>query len=303
MTITPVLKNIYIKKILKCIYTYLPQKKILFILLKKIWTPPKKIYQHLHFKSAFKIKLDKLNSFKINHYGYQIENEIFWNGLQGGWESESIKLWIKLCKGAHTTIDIGANTGIYSLIAKTINSKSLIYSFEPVKRVYLKLNKNIELNNYDIITIEMAVSNYNGTAKIFDTQTEHIYSVTVNKNLASSDIIVNETIINTISLDSFIDKFNIKKIDLIKIDVETHEAEVLEGFSKYLSIFMPSMLIEILDDEIGRRVQEQVAGLGYLYFNIDERVGPRHVDKITKSDFYNYLLCTESTALELGLTF
>jgi FkbM family methyltransferase len=289
------------KNIIKLFYELIPLKKILFLILKKIWSPPKEIYQHLYFKSVFEVNINKSISFKINHFGYQIENEIFWGGLQGGWESESIKLWIKLCRDAHSIIDIGANTGIYSLIANAINSNATIYSFEPVNRVFKKLKKNIELNNFKINPIEMAVSNFTGTAKIYDTQSEHIYSVTVNKNLSEPDIEVSESIINTITLDAFIDDFKLKNIDLIKIDVETHEAEVIEGFSKYISIFMPTILIEVLNDEIGIKLQEQFDGLGYLYFNIDERLGPRHVEKITKSFFYNYLLCSESTALKLGL--
>lgn len=41
----------------------------------------------------------------------------------------------------------------------------------------------------------------------------------------------------------------------MKIDVETHEPEVLEGVGEYLKKFRPSLLIEILDDEITAKVQ------------------------------------------------
>ena len=42
----------------------------------------------------------------------------------------------------------------------------------------------------------------------------------------------------------------ITKIDLLKIDVETHEPEVLEGYTKYIHLHKPTMLIEILNDEL-----------------------------------------------------
>ncbi len=211
-------------------------------------------------------------------------------------------MWISLCGQSQNIIDIGANTGVYSLIAKSVNSDAHVYAFEPVKRVYQKLMENCALNNYDIALYEKAISNSDGTAVIFDTDTEHVYSVTVNKNLSAASTKVKETTIHTITLDSFIRTNKITKIDLIKIDVETHEPEVLEGFSNYLKIFRPTLLIEILTDEVGQRVQELVNGLGYLYFNIDERGSVRRVEKIGASDYYNFLLCNEVTARELKLT-
>ena len=88
---------------------------------------------------------------------------------------------------------------------------------------------------------------------------------------------------------------------MIKIDVETHKAEVLEGFSNYLHKFNPTILIEILNDEVRTNVQKIVSNMGYLYFNIDENAGIRQVTSITKSDYYNYLLCMPEMAKELSL--
>lgn len=88
---------------------------------------------------------------------------------------------------------------------------------------------------------------------------------------------------------------------MIKIDVETHEAEVLEGFSEYISLFKPNMLIEILTDEVASKVEALVKGLAYLYFNIDENGGIRQVTELKKSDYYNYLFCNEEMAKKLKL--
>lgn len=289
------------KKTLKALYDLLPFKKEVFSALKLVWSPKESIYRHLHFKGVFKVSIDKTRNFKVRHYGYQVENEIFWRGLTGGWERESLKLWIKLCESSDVIIDIGANTGIYSLIAKAISPRSKVYAFEPVARVFKKLNDNIGLNSFDIVSIERAVSNYNGMATIFDSTFEHTYSVTVNKNLSDPGVEVVEAKIETVTLDSFVKENSIKNIDLIKIDVETHEPEVLEGFSEYLSKFKPSMLIEVLNNEVGARLHRTVHGLGYLYFNIDEVGTVRQVEKIEKSDYYNYLLCNPDVAAKLGL--
>ena len=289
------------KNLLKKIYTVIPFKKELFSILKIIWKPSHRYYKHLHFKGVFNIDIDKSRSFKIKHYGFELENEIFWQGLTNGWEKESLKLWVKLCEKSDIILDIGANTGIYSLVAKAVNPASKVFAFEPVHRVFTKLVENITLNNFDTIPIEKAISNSNGTAVIYDLDSEHVYSVTVNKDLSVSDLKTIETKIETVTLNSFIKEYNLNKIDLIKIDVETHEPEVLEGFNEYISVYKPTILIEILNDEVGEKVNKLVTGLDYLFFNINEDDGIRQVEKITQSDFLNYLLCNEKTAKELGL--
>lgn len=289
------------KKVLKSIYSIIPFKKEFFSILKLFWQPKESIYRHLHFKGVFNVKTDESKSFKLQHYGYQLENEIFWDGLIRGWEKESMKLWIELCKKSRVIFDIGANTGIYSLVAKTVKPDSDVYSFEPVIRVFSKLNDNIALNNYDINTYCKAISNNDGRAIIYDTPTEHVYSVTVNKNLRSEKSKVIETQIDTTTLNSFIERNRINKIDLMKIDVETHEPEILEGFSKYLNIFKPTMLIEILDDKEACRINSLLEKTGYLFFNINEKTGIYRVDKITKSDHFNFLLCSPDVAKSLKL--
>lgn len=289
-----------LKKILKLIYDIVPLKKELFLLCKLICKFPNRVYRHLYFKGVFNISIEG-KKIKMHHFGYQLENEIFWTGITGEWDSVSFPLWIELCKISNSIMDIGANTGVYSLIAKTINPVAQIYAFEPVKRVYDKLKSNVKLNGYDIICEELAVSSYNGKGVIYDQDTEHIYSVCVNKNIMPSTVNVIKTEINIISLEVYIKNKNIPKVDLIKIDVETHEAEVLKGMGDYLRQMHPVILIEVLNDEVGKEIEEILKGKDYLYFYIDEKTGPCQVQHIAKSKFNNYLICNKEISRKLKL--
>ncbi|NUM50703.1 MAG: FkbM family methyltransferase [Flavobacteriales bacterium] len=262
---------------------------------------PESIYKHLYFKDVFKVKIKGGNTFLIHHYGFQVENEIFWSGLFGRWEKDSLLLWNKLCENSDVIFDIGANTGIYALIAKTAKKNNNVYAFDPVCRVYKKLVKNIALNHYDIKAYPIALSNQSGKAIIYDTDTEHTYSVTVNKNLNTTKSLVKEIPIDTLRLDEFIVSNNIKKIDLMKIDVETHEPEVLEGMGRYLKDFKPTLLIEILNNEIAVKIENLIKGLGYIYFNINEQGAIKKVDCLTKSDYHNFLICSTDVAYSLNL--
>ena len=130
-----------IKKLVKSIYKVLPFKKSFFMLLRSVWSPPHHIYQHLYFKGKINVKTTSDQSFKMNHYGFELENELFWKGIKGGWEQQSIQLWEKLCVMSNCIVDVGANTGVYSLIAKTIHPAAKVVAFEPVKRVFEKLEE------------------------------------------------------------------------------------------------------------------------------------------------------------------
>ncbi len=290
------------KTVIKWLYNRLPLKHQLFKILKNFWQPPESILKHLHFKGVLSLKIrDK--SFKMQHYGYMIENEAFWLGLDNGWEKMSMGLWSKLSKECQVIFDIGANTGIYSLVAQTISPNAQVFAFEPVKRVWEKLQYNIHINGFQSIAVEKATSNYDGVATIYEKKdSEHILSVTVNKNLLSDETETILTEIETVRLDTFIENNDLERIDLMKIDVETHEPEVLEGMGRYLDDFRPTMLIEILSDEVGHKVEKHLKGLGYLFFNVDEEAfSIRKVDVITKSDCFNYLICQPKIAGELGL--
>jgi FkbM family methyltransferase len=287
------------KSVLKSIYKSLPLKKEFFQILKSIYKPGKGVYQHLYFNSDFNVKVEPEKSFRIRHYGFEVENEIFWNGLFNGWEKYSLRLWKELCEKSDTILDIGANTGVYGLVAKTTNSKAKVYAFEPVKRVYEKLVQNNALNHFDIKCVNKAISNSDGKATIYDTANEHTYSVTVNVNTNPDSTISIPTEIETITLDTFIKEENLRKIDLMKIDVEKHEVEALEGFQEHLIHYQPTMLIEILDDEVANGVHRLLNGIDYLFFNIDEENGIRQVQRLSKSKFYNFLICKPEVAASL----
>ena len=280
------------KKILKSTIRSLPNKPLIFKVIRWLH-PPSFIYKHLYFKGQFKVKVTSSEFFLINHSEAQLENQLFWDGLFNSWEGTSLKIWVELCRKSKSIFDIGANTGIYSLTAKAVNKNSNVYAFEPVKRVYQKLVENIRINSYSIDTYELGLSNYDGEASIYDTGNEHIYSVTINKNLNPENTLVYESRVKVNRFISWFQKYNIKGMDLVKIDVETHEPEVIEGMISQINSFKPSIFLEVLNDEIADRLNILLDLTGYMVFDIcEKKFGLKRIDKIKKSSGYNILLCT-----------
>ena len=71
-----------------------------------------------------------------------------------------------LAKESKIVMDIGAFSGLYSLLVASLNKESQIFAFEPVNETYNILKQNIQVNNFkNIIAIKKAVSDSNGKVK------------------------------------------------------------------------------------------------------------------------------------------
>jgi FkbM family methyltransferase len=288
------------KVLLKQLYKVLPFKQQIFSVVRSIVTLPNSVSKHLYFDGQISFKVGK-KTILMNQKGYDVENTLFWRGVGGCWEKVSVGIWIKLCEDATHILDIGANTGAYALIAKTVNPKAEVFAFEPMDMIHKRLEDNVRLNNLDIKCLPYALSNYTGDATVYAESENHIYSVTVNQNRSHETIPVFEKKIQTKTLIDFIKEHRIQKIDLMKIDVETHEPEVMEGLGAYLAKWTPTLLIEVLDERVVTELNAMFAGLNYVYFNIDEEGQIRQSHRIEISDYYNYLVCVPEVAKKLQL--
>jgi hypothetical protein len=104
-----------------------------------------------------------------------------------------------------------------------------------------------------------------------------------------------------VRLATFIERENVSTIDLMKIDVGTHEYEVLLGMGEFLEKMKPRLLVEIVNDNVGQSLERLLRENAYLMFAIDENEGPRRVDSLHVRIPMNYFLCNETIALEMGL--
>jgi FkbM family methyltransferase len=286
------------KRLAKRAYESIPLKREIFTVAKRFIRPGERIYRHLHFQGDFLLAVDEEHVFKIRHYGYEIENTLFWGGLEGGWEAFALSVWMKLSKDAKTIIDVGANTGIYSLVAKCINAEARVVAIEPIERVFRRLSANVELNSYDIECIMIALSDRDGEETIFDEPGEHTYSASFHREIFGSPNIVG-VMIPIRKFETLATELGMREVDLIKLDVEGHEPQVLAGFGRILETTRASFLIEVLTDEIGEKVRTKLGSHGYRFFFLDEKnKALQPVERLTRRLTYNYVAVHKS---RLGL--
>lgn len=160
-------------------------------------------------------------------------------------EPTTTKFIRNILKEGDTFIDLGANIGYFSLLAANkVGKKGKVFSFEPEPRNFKYLMKNKELNEYNQITAtQKALSNKKDVIKLYicpyDTghhtikQSEGITSYETSAVYEQDKICSIE--IETIILDEFLSSQGIKKVDLIKMDVEGAELLALEGMEKTIS--------------------------------------------------------------------
>lgn len=288
------------KKIVKSIYEAIPLKPLLLKTLQRVWKPQERIYRHLYFRAPFDVSLPGGGKMRINHYGNQVENDLFWAGFGNGWEATSLLVWLRLAQRAGTVMDIGANTGIYALAARAVNPAADVIALEPVARTFERFQRNIELNSFDIAALCLAASDRDGTAAIYDPLSEHQYSASLEQGMLNGKSAVSIVEIDVKRADAILANREQKGPVLVKIDAERHEPQVLKGFGQKIRELRPTFLVELLDRKIGREAQNFFEGLNYLYYEIREGECLCQTDALGGAQ-RNYLLCPRETARELKL--
>lgn len=249
----------FIYRILIYILKSFPFRNTLVHLIKKIsFLSSEKFYKDLRVMGDFKVIFSLDKEFKMRGFGGTIENETFWKGLFNTWENESGWVFKHLVQKKRVIFDIGANVGIYSLVAKAVNRQSIVYAFEPSKNTFNKLLINNEINDFDINCEKIALSNKNGKSKFYDVPDSNQTSASLS-NLKlkdwdgySGEIVEYEVEVNT--FDYFVEKKGLLNVDLVKIDVEMHESEVISGMKSSIEKFKPTIIVEVLSDIIGEKI-------------------------------------------------
>lgn len=146
--------------------------------------------------------------------------------------------------------DIGANIGSYSNYAASLNRELAVYAFEPVRENFCALMKNITLNEaQNIHAFPFAISKLNKLTSLF------LKDVRVGNSGAQIEEPIDEKgkhfdvldkqLVLGLSIDSMINDFGFPAPSLVKIDVDGHEKDIIEGMHDALQLdSLKTILIE-----------------------------------------------------------
>ena len=201
----------------------------------------------------------------------------FWKGEH---DKISLSLWSKITKNEGIFFDIGAHTGLYTIVGLISNPENLLISIEPSFINLGRLLSNLRLNNLFKNNSQFlgAASNFSGES-FFSTHTDQTFMSKGGKITTSGEKI------NVIKLDDIIinDK---KKINGIKIDTEGEDYNVLLGAENIIEKFKPEIIIETR--EINKyRIFEFLSKYGYKFFLISNEIIPVDLQNLTINNSVN----------------
>jgi FkbM family methyltransferase len=214
-----------------------------------------------HNPSAF-TKVKDNGDYKMYYHPLILSEVLMMSGL---WE-----IYVKrtLTVGPNDVfVDVGAHIGSYTIpVAKKAQK---VIAFEPHKYTFELLTKNIALNHLtNIEAYNIAVSKKCGSLS-FSYEKEPTYSRIIDADQSSNTTVTNNAkrpdtnnihLVNTIDLDSVLLKED--RVDWIKIDVEGHELDVLEGAMQTIRMHKPKIIIEIWPRNL-EKVKTMVHSFGY----------------------------------------
>ena len=188
------------------------------------------------------------NRSRLDH----IANLVQAGGL-AGYEAPTPGVLISLCRDQPgLVLDVGANTGLFSLLAAAASPEVEVVAFEPLAPVRKLLEENLRLNpalSRRVRVEPFGLSRSEGDFPFYETIND-FGLVTTSSSLELDHVRqvgqYREHRIATRTLDGWAAALTGPPVRVIKCDVEGHEHAVLEGGWRTLSEHRPFVVVEVL---------------------------------------------------------
>jgi len=243
-------------------------------------------------------------SFRVDDQGGRdhIANTLNRDGL-AAYEPPSPSLFALLASSATAAIlDVGANTGLYSLLAAAANPHVAVYAFEPLADAAAGLARNLAAN-VDLasrIRVEsVALSRARGEAAFFETVNDQGL-ISTSSSLEAGFVATTHALVaqRTVQLDT-LDQWSADvlgvggpgAISLLKIDVEGHERAVFEGAGRLLRVQRPIIFVELLGGADFAFFEHLLAEVGYQDVCPNARLARWLRTPTFMADGWNHVFC------------
>jgi FkbM family methyltransferase len=198
--------------------------------------------------------------------------------------TRAIRRWVR---PDSVVLDIGANIGAHTLqLARRVGSRGKVIAFEPTFFAHAKLIKSLALNPslVDIVKAEQLMLVASDSSKI-EMAIYSSWPLGIEDHLHPKHLGALQPTngAGAISLDTYLKRAGILRVDFIKLDVDGFECEVLDGARQCLKNSHPTILMEIAPyclREHGVSLGQLVSILsdsGYRFMRLDGKEFPLDV--------------------------
>lgn len=197
-----------------------------------------------------------------------------------------------------TFMDVGANTGLYTLVAAAVSDKIKVIAFEPLPAIYTRLVENIRLNEAfakRTRASSVALSRRTAMLDFYETINDMGYLSTSSTLEESHAKAIGAKFVHhkvtAMTLDDWNAENPIKNLSMIKMDAEGHELAVLEGGIATISNHRPLITVEVLARGEFDFFQEFLRRQSYLNFELEVDCVRQEPVVSFNPKSWNHLLC------------
>jgi FkbM family methyltransferase len=137
--------------------------------------------------------------------------------------------------------------GYISLLAsKAVGAEGHVYALEPCSRDFVRLSDNINLNDLgEIISArKLATSDESGVEELLIAAEERSSLNTLGSEIPVKGVeAIGKEKVYITTIDEFVKKEKIQKIDVLKLDIEGSELKALEGARKTIAQHRPAIIL------------------------------------------------------------
>jgi FkbM family methyltransferase len=148
-------------------------------------------------------------------------------------------------------IDVGTNVGCISIPVSNMVPDGRVISFEAFKPTFNVLVDNIRLNSRNNITAVNKAAGHKNMMTTLDANVDKFedyelkkYTTNLQDNIGGVRIGADGPPVEMVSLDSWCIENDIKRVDVLKVDVEGAEPLVIKGAMDIISRFKPIIIFE-----------------------------------------------------------
>jgi FkbM family methyltransferase len=170
---------------------------------------------------------------------------------EGVWAEKDVQFFKRILKPGMRVIDVGANLGHHTVVfSKLIGEGGQVLSCEPQSLIFQLLQANIALNGCkNVVAQQVAVGVSSGSLKLWPIdydQPGNVGALGVSQQEGHAVRNHGGEDIEMLVTDDFVLKhFGAKKVDFVKIDVQSYELYVLQGAKELLAKHKPDLFLEI----------------------------------------------------------
>jgi FkbM family methyltransferase len=201
-----------------------------------------------------------------------VAKELYWGHGQRPRPEDhfAVELFARVAKRSDVMLDIGAYTGLFTLVGSMVNPDLTAHAFEIVPEVYQGLFDNCVRNDilHRVTLHHMGIGEDGALMRVpassRDSALPSFYSSRLHFDTG--------VLVRFVSLDSFAKRLPAGSRVVVKVDVEGTENAVFRNGQRFLASFRPDILCEVLEGVgNGPELEKLLLPHGYRFYLVRER--------------------------------